>query len=275
VIAFRELAPVLNPAPEDGRLFLRLTFYADESSNKRTFNFGGWLGREDEWTRLESQWSRRLQLERRKHGKLDRFHAAHCNGQKEDYLHWSQTDRTEHTKALLRIIARRGVAAVCAGIDLTAMLEVYPNDRKDPLAAAYDITVKQLMMMIARHVKNKSSYQVAIIHDWANEYNKVINAAWTKRKDDSRWPQVNRDLFISCTPMKWTSRIALQSADLIAYDTFKLLDGTIHSTPRMRKSLQSLIGNGKPVIARYINKPVLLKLRKMGEESYHFEGHRS
>jgi hypothetical protein len=240
-------------------------FYADESSNERTFNFGGWLARSDEWEKLESQWARRLEFERRRHGKLDRFHATHCNGQKGDYKNWSVLDRVEHTKALLRIITRRGVAAVCAGLDLSAMLDIYPSDKKDPLAAAYYITVKQLMIMIARSVKRKGEYKVAIIHDWANDYNKVIKEAWTRTKDDSRWPQANRDLFVSCTPMKWQDRIALQPADLIAYDTFKLLDQTIHSTPKMRKSLQSLIGNGKPVLARYINREVLLRLRRMGE----------
>src|SRR5664280_3136676 len=117
MIPFGELASVLNSAPEGGRLFVLLTFYADESANNRTFNFGGWLGGCDEWVRLEPQWNRRLDFERRRHGKLDRFHAAHCNGRDGDYKKWTQSDCVEHTKALLRIIARRKVAAVCAGLD--------------------------------------------------------------------------------------------------------------------------------------------------------------
>lgn len=56
-----------------------LTFYVDESYNNRTFNLGGWLGEESEWNRLQSQWSKRLDLERRKHGSLDRYHASDCS----------------------------------------------------------------------------------------------------------------------------------------------------------------------------------------------------
>jgi hypothetical protein len=264
-VPFGEIAPVLNPAPRDRWVFVLLTFYADESYNNRTFNFGGWLARESVWSRLESQWGRRLDFERRRHGKLERFHATHCNGGAGDYEGWGPADRVKHTKSLLDIVKRRKeLVAVCAGLDVEAMRRVYPGDAKDWRAGAYRLTVTQLMIMVARTVKKNSGHRVAIIHDWANEYNVTISDAFTAQQENPKW--AHRDLFISCTPMKWQDRIALQSADMIAFDTFKLLDGTTHSTPRMRRSLQALLDGQIPVLARYIGEPALLRLREISSK---------
>jgi hypothetical protein len=247
-----------------------LTFYADESYNNRTFNFGGWLAEESVWSRLESQWERRLDFERRKHGKLDRFHATHCNGFEGDYAGWDKASQVEHTKALLEIVKRRKkIAAVCAGLDVEAMLRVYPGDAKDWRAAAYRLTVTQLMIMVARAVKKDFGHRVAIVHDWANEYNAVISEAFTSQQDNPQWK--HRDLFATIAPMRWQDRVALQSADMIAFDTFKFLDGTLHSsTAKMRRSLQVLVDGQVPVIARYVGEPALLKLREvsLGREKH-------
>jgi hypothetical protein len=243
-----------------------LRFYADESYSKSAFSFGGWLAGESEFVRLESQWIKRLEFERRKHGKFERFHATNCNAKTEDYAGWSDRDKIEHTKALLRIVTRRKLVAVCAGLDRSALLKVYPEEvANDPLEPAYNLTVKQLMMMVSRYVKKDSGYRVAIIHDWAGErYNAVIQQAFAKMRDDTRWSR--RDLFISCTPMKWRDCTPLQAADMIAFDTRKLLDGTIHSTPQMRRSLQAILDKGTPVKARYFNEKTLQRLRQLGSE---------
>ena len=44
----------------------------------RSFNFGGWLATESEWLRIEAQWARRLEYERREHQNLDRYMKALC-----------------------------------------------------------------------------------------------------------------------------------------------------------------------------------------------------
>ena len=262
-VPFREIAPVLNPAPQGKRLFVLLTFYADESYNDHTFNFGGWLADESVWSRLESQWERRLDFERRKHGKLERFHATHCNRLDGDYRGWDKASQVEHTVALLEIIKRRkNILAVCAGLDVDAMRRVYSDTPKDWKPDAYKVTVTQLMIMVASYVKKDSGHRVAIIHDWAGGYNGVIADAFTAQQDNPQWK--HRELFTTIAPMKWQDRTALQAADMIAFDTFKLLDQTLHAdTAKMRRSLQSLLKGQIPIKARYISELVLLKLREM------------
>jgi hypothetical protein len=266
---FAQIARVLNPVTREKRMFVVLTFYADESYSNNSFNFGGWLGLESEFSRLESQWLKRIEFERRQHGKFERFHATYCNAKTGDYEGWSDDDKIEHTKALLRIVTRRKVAAVCAGLDRAALLRVYPEEvASDPLESAYNLTVKQLMMMIARYVKKNSGYRVAIIHDWAGErYNGIIQQAFSKMRDDTRW--THRDLFVSFTPLKWEDCVLLQPADMIAFDTRKLLDQTIiRSSPQMRRSLQVLLGKGVPVMARYFNEATLRRLRELSAQNH-------
>jgi hypothetical protein len=267
-LPFAVIARILNPVPRAKRMFTVLTFYADESCSPKAFNFGGWLGLESELSRLGSQWSKRIEFERRGHGKFARFHATNCNAKTGDYEGWSDDDKIEHTKALLRMVTRRKVAAVCAGLDRTALLRVYPGEAKaDPLETPYRVTVTQLMIMISQYVKKAAGYRVAIIHDWAGtHYNAVIQEAFSRMRNNPRFAQ--RDLFVSCTPLKWQDCILLQPADMIAFDTRKLLDETIiRSSPQMRRSLQALLGKDVPIKARYINEPVLRRIKEIGASS--------
>jgi hypothetical protein len=121
--------------------------------------------------------------------------------------------------------------------------------------------------MISRYVKKNFGHRVAIIHDWAGaHYNAVIQKAFSTLRDDPRFAQ--RDLFVSCTPMKWQDCVLLQPADLIAFDTRKLLDQTvIRSSPQMRRSLQMLLGDGVIIKARYVNEATLRRLRELGAQN--------
>ena len=105
-----------------------LTFYVDESYNNRTFNLGGWLGEESEWNRLQSQWSKRLDLERRKHGSLDRYHASDCSSLRSDYQGWTVTDQILHTQKFQSIITRRSLIAICSRVDLAALYRLFPGE---------------------------------------------------------------------------------------------------------------------------------------------------
>ena len=66
--------------------------------------------------------------------------------------------------------------------------------------------------------------------------------------------------------MKWQDCIALQPADMIAFDTFKLLDATIHTTSaRMRRSLHAILGKALHIEGRYFSEEVMTRLKRMNE----------
>jgi hypothetical protein len=260
---FVKLSRLLNPAREGKRLSVLLKFYADESYNNRTFNFGGWMAEESTWAKVEKQWSARIEYERRKHGKLERYHASDCASLKRDYEGWTVSEQILHTKKLMGIMTRKraDVVAMSFGLDMAAMARVFSRHKGDPMEGTYNICVRKLMMMIHRLVRHADGYRVAIIHDHTNGYDGVILNAFNSMMDDPAVPHF-RKLFTTIAPMRWQDCVPLQPADMIAFDTFKLIDGAIYSTARLRKSLQAMVGQGVRVAAHHFNEAALLELKR-------------
>jgi hypothetical protein len=230
-----------------------LKFYADESYNGRTFNFGGWLAEESAWTRIENQWSKRIEYERRKRGKFDRYHASDCASTLGDYQGWTIPEQIQHVKKLQGIITRRSdIGAVCFGLDFAALTRIFATE-KDHLAAAYNLAVRKLMIVIYRVIRLDQGHRVAIIFDHTPKHDGVIVNAFNSLMDDKTTTYRYSELFTTIAPMRWQDCVALQPADMIAFDTFKLLDCNIHrpSVARLRKSLEALMGNGVQIFPRF------------------------
>jgi hypothetical protein len=164
-------------------VLLVLTFHGDESYDPTAFIFAGWLGTQKEWERTEAQWLKRLEFERRNGRPLSRFHAADCEKPSGEYKYWTKEQTTNHVTKLVDIIQRRALGIFAAGVDLRALVEVYPGDAKDPIAAAYDLCVRQVMIDIARGIKNsiRPDAKITILFD-RSKYNGVVERAFDKLK---------------------------------------------------------------------------------------------
>lgn len=261
-LRFREIAKTLNPAPRGYRYFMLIKFYADESYNNRSFSFGGWLAEQRVWDRIEAQWTKRIEYERRKHGHFDRYHATNCNCKGGDYESWSDAERLIHVKKLLGIVTRRreDIVGVCSGLSLIAMRKVFDGD-KDPKASAYNIAVRRLMVMIHRLLRNQKDVRVAIIHDRAPGYDGVIVDAFNMMLSDPSVPHY-KELFTTIAPMRWEDCVPLQPADMIAYEGFKAIDSEMNSTAKMRKSMEALLGNGVRIMVRYLDHNSFAELKQ-------------
>jgi hypothetical protein len=242
-----------------------LKFFIDESHFKmRTFNYGGWLAEEGEWDRIGAQWAKRIEYECRKHGKLERYHASDCASLHGDYEGWTLDEQILHAKKLLAIITRRpdNISAICSGVDLVALPKIFTANAKDPIAAAYNLTLRHLMMMVYRVVRKDVGHRVAIIYDHTSGYNGVVQDAF-----DGVLAELGpryQNLFVTIAPMRWQDCVQLQPADMIAFDTRKLLDSTLHSSSaKMRRSLQNLVGKGVHVEARYFSERVMWTLQRI------------
>lgn len=241
-----------------------LTFYADESFNDhRCFCFGGWLANDDVWASIGSRWGARIAYERRKHGKLRRYHATDCNGGYKEYKNWSKLQRDQHTKKLLKIITRHKdeMLALCFGLDRQGLRRNL-TDNADDLPAAYNLAVRKMMMMIHKAVQQDggSEDRVTIIHSDAPGYNGIIRDAFDKMMNDPADGRYRR-LFTTITPLKWEDCIQLQPADLIAFEGFKIIDADIGTTtPKLRKSFEALVGQGMKTAIHYFSDASLAEL---------------
>lgn len=261
-LPFAKIARILNPAKRGHRYFVLLTFYADESFNdNHCFCFGGWLAYDDAWRSIGSQWEKRFAYERRKHGKLNRYHATDCNGGYKEYKNWTKPERDLHTKKLLKIITRKKkeMLAICFGLDRKALRE-HLADGGDDLPTAYNLAVRKVMMKIYRAVHRQEGDRVTIIHSDAPGYNGVIREAFDTMMNDPAYVHY-RKVFTTITPLAWQDCIQLQPADLIAFEGFKLVDANLRTTtPKMRRSFQALVGKNVGVAVHYFGEPSIAKL---------------
>ena len=237
------------------------TFRFDESYNNRSMCVGGWIAEEREWDRLESQWQKRLAFENRNsddNQKITRFHAANLNCYEEEFEHWSPDMSASFVKALLEIIVRRRIGAVSCGLDMSALVKVFPEDEPNKKKIAYGLCIKQLMVGLAH--KLGSDDQVLLIHDHG-DWDAEAEAAYKKMVEDTRWEP--RRKFQGILTLTWEESIGLQASDLIAYETFKLVDKVLfHNSRELRKALSALVRERVPISARYIHEPALLALRE-------------
>jgi hypothetical protein len=264
-IPFVKLSAILNHAPKRKRLFVLLKFYADESYNNRTFNFGGWLAKESAWIPIEKAWKNRIDYERRKHGRFDRYHATDCSSSYGDYKNWTKEQTLQHVKKLLGIITRkpRDVVAICFGLDMEATIRIFSGHKRDPNKGAYNLCTRKLMHLVYQAVIQEygAGYRVAIIHDHTQGYDGVILDAFNCMMDDPMVPHY-KEMFTTIVPMRWQDCTLLQPADMIAFDTFKLVDGSVHrSTEHMRKSLRALMRKGVRLAAHYFGEDEIIQLQ--------------
>jgi hypothetical protein len=91
--------------------------------------------------------------------------------------------------------------------------------------------------------------EIAFIHDSGSLFHAAL-MGFGDAKDDG---DIHSNQFLSFTPMDWQDCHLLQAADLVAYDSFKVINQRLHHNPlALRKSLEELVGQKTPIICAYV-----------------------
>jgi hypothetical protein len=238
-----------------GRVFCVLTAYFDESFNDRTMCVGGWLCKDTGWKIIESKWSQRIKYEqtaskRRNEPQITRYHASDCSSRRGEFAAWSHQRQILFSRRLIEIIGRVCPAGVAAGTSLQELHDAFPAlNQKELRWEAYKACMLQCLVLISRAMKvNYPDDRVIVIHD-RGDFDGAAKSAFddlfaAKYFDGSRW-------FVTIAPGAWTDFIALQPADLIAYEGFKLTDRCKGGNDEFRKSLQAIVGTKVPMAAGF------------------------
>lgn len=247
-IPIEEIAYALNPARKGHRHFMILDFFCDESGNNKVFTFAGFMATDKEWGKLERKWKRRV-----KKAGISRFHAAPLNCYDGEFESWRDTNKSrDFVVPLLNIIKHREMA----GFSFAMLLDDYEKYTspvaKDKLGTPYLCCFKQCISMAAQAMNEMPSEdKFAVIID-TNPEEKAAMDLFYAIKNDSSVPYRHR--LATCVPGSWEEYVPLQPADMIAYDTFKLLDDThFHGKTQWRKSLQALYAS-IPLHGRFFDK---------------------
>ncbi len=256
MIPIAEIGHALNPARREHRYFLILEFYCDESYDDKIFTFGGFMALEHEWQKLEPKWNKRV-----KKAGVSRFHAAPLNGYHDEFASWKGTDKSaKFVIPLLNMIGHRKLLGFSFAMLLDDYEKYTSTIAKDKLGTPYLCCFKHCIAMAAQSMNEMPKEdKFAVIIGRNPEENEAVKLFY-KIKDDSKVPYRHR--LASCVPGSWEEYIELQPADMIAYDTFKLLHDThVRGKKEWRKSLKALYST-TPLYGKYFDRECFESVNK-------------
>jgi hypothetical protein len=227
-------------------VFVLLRGYIDESVDKKQniFTLACLISTLKEWRALERAWKIYLagwnkRLKKLGRPPITRYHASDCRNLKGEFRGWNADEQRELTKGLLGILKRSArTNTIAYDTNLADVCEVFPEASKDRLRAAYSILTKFLISSIGHDQGALDpTGKITLFHDRC-EYDNVILQSFNQLVSDPAF--AHGSYFTSIAPLSWQDAIALQPADLVAYEVFKETERRL--TKPERDTSKALLG---------------------------------
>jgi hypothetical protein len=187
----------------------------------RTYVVAGFFSDENTWKDIETRWS---EVNDRLH--VPRFHAAHLNGKTYEYEGWDDAQKIAYSSELLKIIGAHGkrMHAFTCGMLADKYRDIISDHGREKLGHPYVACFGACIARVADEMDRGSfpaSDQIAVIID-RNEFQTEAVQLFYDLKDNPHFPYHHR--LATCAPADSADVVALQAADLIAYESFKRLN---------------------------------------------------
>jgi hypothetical protein len=246
----------------------------DESYNDRVICIGGWLAPDGLWEKIEPRWKNRVEHEKRisiKKGftPISRYHAADCSSLLNEFDRpkgWDTDRQIRFAKKLIEIIGKERLVGYVVGSSLKGYKTAY-KDLDAARKGLYGVCMYNCLFLVGQDIDQFwPSERVTIFHDHG-DFNGAAQSAFTAAKAKD-FPY--RNYFVTMAPRCWEDSIALQPADLIAYEGFKVIQADIQSDEtlieeRMRKSLQAMFAWKIPLRVHYFRSGIFRALKHWRE----------
>ncbi len=249
----RELWDGINPLGVDKGVFVIFRGYIDESLDKdqKYFAIACLLLMGKDWSQLERIWKLRLdsvnkKLKKQHRRTISRYHASDCSGRRKEFKGWTHDERDEFVKDLFQVFKHVAVLSECFDMRLDDLCEVFPEFSADPLRGAYLVSVRAIIELLGQDfyrlskIRGDDSVRITLFHDRTSNgkydpvilraFNQVVLSTWFKF----------REYFTTIAPMPWERCIALQPADLVAFEACKEAEARAEPRPS-RKSFLALV----------------------------------
>ena len=200
----------------------------------QTYVVGGFFSNDITWTEVEERWK----AENKRAG-VTRYHAANVNARSGEFAGWSKDQQREYSKNLIQILVDQGryLHAVSCSIWASDYYQIINDHGRKKLGHPYIACFKSCVAMIAREMEVRGfapEDKFAVILDRNDLENEAVKVFY-QMKGEVLWPYRHR--LATCASGGWEDFIPLQPADLIAYETFRLIHEKA-TGPSVRKALQ-------------------------------------
>jgi hypothetical protein len=240
-----------NPLGVKEGIFVIFRGYIDESFDgaQNVFSLSCLIGRGKAWSELERKWKLHLAAKNKQLAKdgrkpISRYHASDCSGCRNEFKGWSRGERDAFVVELFGLLKNFPSHTVVFDVQLDDLCSVFPEWAGHRMEAAYHLLTGFLMFQIASDFKKQSKgepVKITLFHDLTGgngKYNAAILRSFTQKINDQTFDE--RDYFTTIAPLQWQHSIALQPADLVAFECFK--EATARLEPRKsRRAYKELI----------------------------------
>ncbi len=234
-----------------------MTGYLDDSYDNATVVSGGWVAEDGIWDVIQDKWNARVRHETAMSllkglKPVTRYHASDCANRVNDFEGWSVQRQIIFVKRLVEIMTQhplhRKPMIFSWGLSLSEFRAVSgPREASDLLKEGYAICALECFRNIAQMMQTyRPGERVTFMHDSGPLFAPALRAFSQVKHDGA-------DQFVTLAPMDWRDCSMLQPADMVAYDSFKVINRRLHDDPlAVRKSLEELVGRKTPIICGYL-----------------------
>jgi hypothetical protein len=232
--------------------------YMDESydNSQRLFTYSCLTATGKDWREMERVWKLHLnaknrELKRSGRQTISRYHASDCSGRRNEFEGWTHDERDAFVIGLFGIFKRIPVHAVAIDIDLDELYEVFPEwASSDRLGHAYWVLTKFVMNTIGDDFDTfadgnvtPGKHKITLFHDRTGgngRYDPVILRSFNGQVADPNYEHTH--YFTTIAPLGWEDCVALQPADLVAFEMFKEAELRLKNL-KPRKAFSALLDN--------------------------------
>lgn len=241
-----------------------LWFYCDESYDSPqhkppNYCVAGLLGEEETFRLLEKNWA----------GVNERFgvrrsHASPLNARDGEYAGWDKDKQRQYSKRLVRALQKRGgnLQITSIGMHADSYRELFSEAAKERFGPPYIACFKMCIAMLASYMRDlPEEYRLSVIFE-RNEISAQIVAAFNLVKS------LNQEFgsrLATCIPGQWAEDISLQPADLVAYESMRIIKEKRSDEDRRwaLKQLFSISG----FMGYYLDSNILAEFAKLAEQA--------
>jgi hypothetical protein len=201
-----------------------MMFYDPSSKGEKyipqTYIVGGFFSNENVWENIEQRWK----AENNRVG-VTRFHATHVNARSGEFEGWSKEKQIEYSKNLIQILRDQGrdLHALSCGIWASDYYRIINEYGRRKMGHPYISCFNSCVALIAQEMEVRNfppEHKFAVIMD-RNQFENEAVESFYKMKDSTDWTLGCR--MATCAPGSTEDFTPLECADLIAYETFRLV----------------------------------------------------
>jgi len=199
-------------------------FYCDESYDPQSnaYVVGGMAATEDVWNKIVRSWNWK-----NKRVGIKCFHAVDLNAHKYEFTGWTNQRAKRYSRSLLKILIKqkRRLQAVSVGVLVKEYEQIINEHGRRQMGHPYILCFKQCIALLAEELhRPQNGWDSNIGFSVVLEQNKFQAEAvglFYKMKAHPTWRAAYR--LGTCEPGSREKFVPLQPADLMAYETFRLI----------------------------------------------------